>query len=322
MRQTAQVRFVIFIHPEYLKNDYKFPTKDNNPPSRCPTKLVPLTPPIPSAKATSFSTPTRLVSHPLLSLKALAVTSYRRIFLDGLMTNQTFTVDKKENPFADLPHNSVEGESLLPGYETNSIGLTASRGNRVGGSTTSPPEEWFLVLQDVQTNINSLRALKGKNAGNSLLTRADSMFNTNIAPFAQSMLSKKHKGVPGARDVGENGLLSRQQEIRIHEELILAGMRRLAAIHPDAVQRAEWGLREAQFARALETGEGGSAALEAEAENKKETVLAGIGKGLGIIVLTPVVLAGATLFGAGAICYGTGKFLVGLGHAATCGKFR
>ncbi|KLO18315.1 hypothetical protein SCHPADRAFT_899929 [Schizopora paradoxa] len=245
---------------------------------------------------------------------------------DGLMTShRSPVVDKKDNPFADIPHSSAYGESLLPGYESNSLGLISSQPNGVGANAMSaggPPEEWFLVLQDVQSNINSLRALKGRTAGSNLLTKADSLFNTRIAPFAQSMLSKKHKGVPGARDVGENGLLSRQQEIRIHEELILAGMRRLAAIHPDSVQRAEWGLREAQFARALESGEGGSAALEAEKEKEKETILAGIAKGLGIIVVTPVILAGATLFGAGAIFYGTGKFLVGLGHMATCGKFR
>ncbi len=67
---------------------------------------------------------------------------------------------------------------------------------------------------------------------------------------------------------------------------------------------------------------GGIEALDGEKEKKKESILAGISKGLGIIVLTPVVLSGAVLFGAGAIAYGTGKFLVGLGHVATCGKLR
>ncbi len=47
------------------------------------------------------------------------------------------------------------------------------------------------------------------------------------------------------------------------------------------------GLREAQFSRALETGEGGIEALDGEKEKKKESILAGISKGLGIIVLTP-----------------------------------
>lgn len=236
-----------------------------------------------------------------------------------MMTNNSLPADSKENPFADLPRISTDGGSL-PGYQMNT-----SRNGADGSVMTAsrqPPEEWIVALQDVQTNINSLRALKGTNMGNDLLTKADSLFNTNFAPFAQKVLSKKHRGVPGGRNVDENGFLGRQQEIRIHEELILAGMRRLAAIHPDAVQRADWGLREAQFSRALETGEGGIEALDGEKEKKKESILAGISKGLGIIVLTPVVLSGAVLFGAGAIAYGTGKFLVGLGHVATCGKLR
>ena len=45
-------------------------------------------------------------------------------------------------------------------------------------------------------------------------------------------------------------------------------------------------------------------------------------QGLGIIVGIPLALAGGAVFAGGALVYGTGKLLVGLGDVLTFGQFR
>ncbi|KAL5505096.1 hypothetical protein ACEPAH_7759 [Sanghuangporus vaninii] len=51
------------------------------------------------------------------------------------------------------------------------------------------------------------------------------------------------------------------------------------------------------------------------APSEKDTIMMGITKGFAILFCTPVILAGAMV-------YGSGKIIIGLGHVATCGKLR
>lgn len=45
-------------------------------------------------------------------------------------------------------------------------------------------------------------------------------------------------------------------------------------------------------------------------------------QGLGIILIAPLALAGVGIFAAGAVVYGSGKLLVGLGDVITLGQLR
>jgi len=92
------------------------------------------------------------------------------------------------------------------------------------------------------------------------------------------------------------------------EKKLVKAMKRVGNSHPDPQVRDHW----LQKALSFEKG------------NKKDktNILQDLGKGLGILLLTPVALAGAAMFGAGAIIYGVGSFIKGLGNLLTAGHFR
>jgi len=113
----------------------------------------------------------------------------------------------------------------------------------------------------------------------------------------------------------------RVQNIRVHEQLVLEGMRHLARSHPDSTAQADWAARAENFARTLEEAKN-SGKDDSPQSTENDSILKDIGKGLGLIVLTPVALAGACVFASGAILYGTGKLIVGIGHAMTFGKMK
>ncbi|KAF7378156.1 MFS general substrate transporter [Mycena sanguinolenta] len=75
-------------------------------------------------------------------------------------------------------------------------------------------------------------------------------------------------------------------------------MRKLADSHSDSAEQAEWTRRANEFSKASDAG--------------KENMLLDIGKGLGIIIAAPFILAGGVL-------YGTGLFVKGLGNLLTGG---
>ncbi|KAJ7139122.1 hypothetical protein C8R44DRAFT_727231 [Mycena epipterygia] len=76
-------------------------------------------------------------------------------------------------------------------------------------------------------------------------------------------------------------------------------MRKLAQNHPDPKVRAEWTRKADEFNKA--------------SEREKENMLLDIGKGLGIIIVSPFLLPGGVL-------YGVGLFTKGLGNLLTAGK--
>ncbi|KAJ7751877.1 hypothetical protein DFH07DRAFT_825742 [Mycena maculata] len=74
-------------------------------------------------------------------------------------------------------------------------------------------------------------------------------------------------------------------------------MRRLAQGHSDPAVRAEWARRADEFDKVSEVD--------------KQNILLDIGKGLGIIVASPFILAGGVLYGAGLLTQGLGNLLTG-----------
>ncbi|KAJ7474260.1 hypothetical protein FB451DRAFT_1248445 [Mycena latifolia] len=74
-------------------------------------------------------------------------------------------------------------------------------------------------------------------------------------------------------------------------------MRSLAESHADPKVRAEWKEKADEFDRAP--------------EGEQENMLMDIGKGLGIIIISPFLLAGGVLYGVGLFTKGLGNLLTG-----------
>ncbi|KAJ6480396.1 hypothetical protein C8R45DRAFT_905950 [Mycena sanguinolenta] len=74
-------------------------------------------------------------------------------------------------------------------------------------------------------------------------------------------------------------------------------MRDLADGHNDPAVQAEWTRKADEFSKASDVG--------------KENMLLDIGKGLGIIIASPFILAGGVLYGAGLFVKGLGNLLTG-----------
>lgn len=187
-------------------------------------------------------------------------------------------------------------------------------------------KDWVEILRELQTNLKALK--QAKNAP--FLSSSNPLIRKGIdfSTFSSGKRSRKRKSKNGKEaDNDDLGSLSEQledqerlQNIRVHQQLVLEGMRSLARTHPDATSRAEWASRAENFSRALEEAKksGNDTALDAE----EDTIMGDIMKGLKMLVLVPVALGAATVFAAGALFYGTGKLIVGIGHALTFGKMK
>jgi len=89
------------------------------------------------------------------------------------------------------------------------------------------------------------------------------------------------------------------------EKQVVKAIKRVADSHPDPQVRVHW----QQRAESFQNGD----------DNAKTHILEDIGKGLGILLITPFALVAAVLFGAGAVIYGVGSVVKGLGNLLTGG---
>lgn len=182
----------------------------------------------------------------------------------------------------------------------------------------SAENEWQATLQELQNNLTALRDARH---GPPLLGHSSSRFMRNLFSSSSFRSKRMRHGRKTALELHEDA-----QRVRVLEELVLTGMRKLARIHPDPNVQAEWNSRADQFARAMGSSDGALAASDADrfaaAEKDKESILEGITKGLIVLFMAPVALAGAVVFTAGAMLFGSGKFIIGLGHLMTFGKFK
>ncbi|KAJ7223285.1 hypothetical protein GGX14DRAFT_427300 [Mycena pura] len=87
-------------------------------------------------------------------------------------------------------------------------------------------------------------------------------------------------------------------EVKRLRRTILRLMAALAEIHPDPVERGRYDARTKEFEKASDA--------------RKENILLDIGKGLGLVIVSPFLLTGGIL-------YGLGLFLRGLGNTFTGG---
>ena len=92
------------------------------------------------------------------------------------------------------------------------------------------------------------------------------------------------------------------------ESNIIESMQRIGDSHPDPNMRDYWKNKAEEFLQSDATG--------------KEHILAGVGKGLAILLITPFALLAGVLFGAGTLIYGAGVLVKGLGTVLTGGIFR
>ncbi|KAJ7058750.1 hypothetical protein C8F01DRAFT_1147103 [Mycena amicta] len=74
-------------------------------------------------------------------------------------------------------------------------------------------------------------------------------------------------------------------------------MRDLAAHHPTLEDRTRWAVKADE--------------LEKAPDGEKEHILMDIGKGLGLIIALPFILAGGILYGVGLFVKGVGNILTG-----------
>jgi hypothetical protein len=88
-------------------------------------------------------------------------------------------------------------------------------------------------------------------------------------------------------------------------EKLVAALRRVEEEERDPKVKEEWRERAKAFLG------GGNA--------ERAGILDDIVKGLGLLLITPVLLAGAAIFAAGAIVYGAGSLVKGLGNVMTGG---
>ncbi|TDL26895.1 hypothetical protein BD410DRAFT_782986 [Rickenella mellea] len=109
-----------------------------------------------------------------------------------------------------------------------------------------------------------------------------------------------------AKLAGENG--SGDRNLGSAEQLVVIAMENLARVHPDPEVQREWAERAARFTQANNRPE-------------KETILRGMLKGAGmILVVTPAAIAAGAVFATGFLVYGIGKVTVGIGHLLTFGQ--
>ncbi|KAG8736239.1 hypothetical protein FRC12_017719 [Ceratobasidium sp. 428] len=92
------------------------------------------------------------------------------------------------------------------------------------------------------------------------------------------------------------------------DEQISDIMRSISQAYPAGENRTYWQNTHRNF--------------QAGSAQDKEHILMPIAKGLGIIIATPFALAGGVIFAAGAILYGVGKTVLGLGNMLTFGAFQ
>ncbi|KAF7331272.1 MFS general substrate transporter [Mycena kentingensis (nom. inval.)] len=102
------------------------------------------------------------------------------------------------------------------------------------------------------------------------------------------LITQKLKEYARAKTRAERDLLSAE---------IVGYMRKIAAISPDAKERAEYAARADQ----LEKAQG----------EEKDHILKDIGVGLGLILLMPFIAAGGILYGVGSLVKGIGNLLTG-----------
>lgn len=107
-------------------------------------------------------------------------------------------------------------------------------------------------------------------------------------------------------------------------------MRRLARIHPDPRVKAEWNTRADEFSASIqpddeatsksrgkntENSQGGfkGRATRLLAKVDDDSALVSLSKGVGMVMISPIVMAGAPAFAAGAIAmYGSAKLYFGV----------
>lgn len=229
-----------------------------------------------------------------------------------------------------IPGMDTKGEFQVAPIQQFSSPVAPSRTIHISSATQA---EWFETLRELQANLTDLRAARGK------------MFK-----FRRFTLSCAPRSWRSHRLLRVEESL---RELRVLEELVLAGMHRLAQIHPDPIVQAEWGSRADEFSRSMYSNEvdgmdeeGGNIALSGAEEasandlegaragrfkrrasrlamkSEDDSILMSLLKGVGILICTPIALAGAAAFGGGVMLYGCGKVIVGLGHMMTFGKLR
>ena len=232
------------------------------------------------------------------------------------------SIDKGALTWSTQQQQQQEQQQETPPQYTlpESSSVIAPSATLVGASGLAPAHEpvseseWLETLRELQKNLSLLNTAR----------RAGSSRKSGSQRFVSSLLNPNpfKKGSKNGSRSGEspNERQERIQSIQVLEELVLGGMRKLARIHPEQDARANWHLRAEQFAGTMMTGESANSEEAFLAnEKEKETILDGLGKGLALLLMTPVVVV---VFGTGAMVYGLGKCTVTLGHLMTFGKFR
>lgn len=175
--------------------------------------------------------------------------------------------------------------------------------------------EWHNTLVELQNNLAALNQARCFNKFHKSDRRRflKSLFNSKS--FRKGAQEPKNKESDIERQ-------ARVQRIRVLEELVLSGMRKLARIHPEPEARMDWHTRAEEFATTIRKDDSTGSFEEFIAnDKKKESILEGLAKGLVLLFMTPIALGGIVVFGTGAMIYGLGKVVVTIGHVMTFGKF-
>lgn len=175
--------------------------------------------------------------------------------------------------------------------------------------------EWHETLRELQNNLSALNQAR----------RFNTFHRGSRRRFLKSLFNS-YSFKKGAQEpqIKESDIESQTRVQRIHvlEELVLSGMRKLARIHPEPEARLDWQTRADEFAAAIRKGASTGTFEEFIAnDKKKESILEGLAKGLVLLCMTPVAVAGVAVFSIGAMTYGLGKVVVSIGHVMTFGKF-
>jgi len=200
----------------------------------------------------------------------------------------------------NAPGDNIEQEEDVPPQYSSAHGTTPTSEKPVPEPHVE--EEWQATLHQLKVNLAALReAEKSPTMSPFLIPSA----------FVQSLFQSKAKVEASRRgaEAASSNTQDRQERIRMLQGLIIGGMLKLASIHPDPSVKAEWNGRAAEVKETFDNPN----ATEAE----KESVLEGIGKGVGILLITPFLLVGGAIFTVGAVLGGVGKTLSGIGRVIT-----
>jgi len=197
---------------------------------------------------------------------------------------------------------------------------------RTPSSPITPPEhEWETTLRDLQRNLSDLdaaRQSRGRRSHNLVARLIHVLFSTSSFLDADSGLGRE----------ADLEWQESSNRVRVQEELVLMGMRKLSRLHPSKTERRLWYTRANKVEHTMKT----NAEVQTSwtympvvimseklgvLRRRQESALEGLMKGFLILFLVPFAGLYGSIYLMGALLFAMRRILFGFVHVFTFGRF-